>query len=72
MVMKDLTAFEMKLYEFIRDSDYENHPWVTVDVARKLGTTDEKVYEALSELTKKIKDNVWIHYRAGVLHVVAD
>lgn len=72
MAMKDLTAFERKLYEFIRDGDYGNEPWVTVDVAKLLGTTDENVYNALSELTRKIKDNVWVHYSAGVLHVVAD
>ncbi len=72
MAMKDLTAFERELYEFIRDGDYGNVPWVTADAAKRLGTTEEKVYKALSELTKKIKDNVWIHYKAGVLHVVAD
>jgi hypothetical protein len=72
MAMKDLTAFENRLYQYILSNDYESRPWVTMKVAKELGTTEEEVYRALSELTKKIKDNVWIFYKNGALHVVAE
>lgn len=72
MAMKDLTAFENRLYQYILANDYESRPWATPKVARELGTTEEEVYRALSELTKKIKDNIWIFYRNGSLHVVAE
>jgi len=72
MAIKDVTDLERRLYEHIRDNDYGSRPWSTPDVARILKVTEEDVYKALSELSKKMKDNVWIYYEAGELHVVAD
>lgn len=72
MGMKDLTDFERRLYEYIRDNDFESRPWVTKEAAKKLGRSEEDVYKALSELTKKIRDNIWIYYKEGSLHAVAD
>ena len=72
MAMKDLTPFESRLYDFIKARDFENNPWVTSRAARELGTSEDEVYRGLSELTKKIKDNIWIFYRGGELHVVAE
>lgn len=72
MVMKDLTVFENRLYQYILSNEYETRPWVTAKVVRDLGVSEEEVYKALSELTKKIKDNVWVFYKAGSLHVVAE
>ncbi|MFW3145450.1 MAG: hypothetical protein ACMUIE_01400 [Thermoplasmatota archaeon] len=72
MAMKDLSSLEMKVYEYIRDHDFGNYPWVTKDAARYLGVSEESLYSALSELTKKIRDNIWIYYENGELHIVAD
>ena len=72
MAMKDLTPFEVELYEYIKASDFESKPWVTRDAARKFGRSEEEMYKALSELTKKIRDNIWIYYESGELHVVAE
>jgi prolyl-tRNA editing enzyme YbaK/EbsC (Cys-tRNA(Pro) deacylase) len=72
MAIKDLTAFENRLYHFIIDNDFETRPWNTLKAARELGSSEEEVYKALSELTKKVKDNIWIFYRDGSLHVVAE
>jgi hypothetical protein len=72
MAMKDLTAFENRLYQYILSGDFENKPWVTVRAARDLSVSEEEVYKGLSELTKKIKDNIWIFYKGGSLHVVAE
>lgn len=72
MAMKDLTPFEDRLYRHILEHDYEANPWITTKVARELGVPEQDVYNALSELTKKIRDNVWVFYRSGHLHVVAE
>ncbi|MGA1821621.1 MAG: hypothetical protein ACMUIG_03760 [Thermoplasmatota archaeon] len=72
MAMKDLTPFEKQLYEYIRDNDFQSKPWITKNAARALGKSEEDVYHALSELTKKIRDNIWIYYESGHLHAVAD
>jgi hypothetical protein len=72
MAMKDLTDVEMKVYQYVRDNDFGNYPWVTRDAARALGMSEEDLYHALSELTKKIRDNFWIYYEDGTLRVVAD
>ena len=72
MVLKDLTTAEQKVYEFVRDHDFQNYPWKTSESAKALGMKEEDVYKALSELTKKIRDNIWIYYDSGELHIVAD
>lgn len=72
MGFKDLTSLEMKVYEFVRDRDYHIRPWITSDAARELNISEEELYTAMSELSKKIRDNFWIYYDSGHLHVVAD
>lgn len=72
MALKDLTAFENRLYQYILSGDFESSPWATPKAARDLGVSEADVYRGLSELTKKIKDNVWIHYKGGSLHIVAE
>ncbi len=72
MAFKDLTSFERQVYEYIRERDFETRPWITREAARNLKVEDIKIYEALSELTRKIRDNIWIFYRDGHLHVVAE
>lgn len=72
MAMKDLTEVEMRVYQYVRDNDFGNHPWVTKNAARALGMSEDDLYHTLSELTKKIRDNFWIYYVDGTLRVVAD
>ncbi len=72
MAMKDLTDLEATVYEYIRANDFSTRPWITSNESKRLGITEESLYKVLSELTKKIKDNIWIYYEAGHLHVVAD
>lgn len=72
MAFKDLTDVERRVYEYVRDHDFANYPWSTRHAARDLKTNEEEVYTALSELTKKIRDNIWIYYDKGELHIVAD
>ncbi len=72
MAMKDLTEIERKVYEYVRDHDFGNYPWITRENAKVLGMKEEDLYQSLSELTKKIRDNIWIYYDNGKLHIVAD
>ncbi len=72
MAMKDLTDLETKVYHYVRDNDFGNYPWVTKDAASELKISEEDLYVALSELTKKIRDNFWIYYEDGTLRIVAD
>jgi hypothetical protein len=72
MAMKDLNDLEMKVYQYVRDHDFGNYPWVTKNAAKDLGISEEDLYLALSELTKKIRDNFWIYYDNGTLRIVAD
>ncbi|MDG6225334.1 MAG: hypothetical protein QCI82_07460 [Candidatus Thermoplasmatota archaeon] len=72
MVISDLTPFESRLYNYILSNDFETGPWITSRVAVAMGVSEEEIYKGLSELTKKIKDNIWIYYKAGELHVVAE
>jgi len=72
MAMKDLTPMETMVYEYVKASDFSSVPWITSSEARKLGTTEEELYKTLAELTKKIKDNFWIYYEAGSIHIVAE
>lgn len=72
MAFKDLTSDEKKVYEYVRDHDFANYPWITAHSAKVLKMTESDLYVALSELTKKIRDNFWIYYEAGELHIVAD
>ena len=70
--MSELTQFESRLYSYILSNDFESRPWITSRVAAAMGVSEDEVYKGLSELTKKIKDNIWIYYKAGELHVVAE
>ena len=51
---------------------FGNYPWVTKDAAKELKISEDDLYVALSELTKKIRDNFWIYYEDGTLRIVAD
>ncbi len=72
MAFTDLTEDDRKLYEYIRSGDFETRKWSTPSVSRALGMSEDQVYESLSNLSKHIKDNIWIYYKNGGLRVVAE
>jgi len=72
MTFDDLTELDKRLYEYIKANDFQTKKWSTPDAARKLGVKEDDVYESLSNLTKHIKDNIWIYYEDGGLRVVAE
>lgn len=72
MSFENLSEFEKKLYEYIKDNDFQSIKWSTRDVARKLHCSEDDVYNGLSNLSKEIKDNIWIYYEDGGIRIVAE
>jgi hypothetical protein len=72
MGFENLTDFEKKVYEYIRDNDFQTNKWSTRDAARALHMSEDQVYNALSTLSKEIKDNIWIYYENGSIRIVAE
>lgn len=72
MSLDELSELENKVYEYAKKNDFETKPWSTRDAARAIGSTEKEVYEAMSELSRKAKNNFWIFYKDGSLRVAAD
>jgi hypothetical protein len=72
MGFDDLSDNDRKLYEYIKAGDFQSRNWSTPEAAQKLGMTETDIYESLTNLAKQIKDNIWIYYENGGMHVVAE
>ena len=72
MAEEGLTELDRRVYEYIKLNDFEKNKWVTKDAARSLGVDEQAIYESLSNLTKFMKDKVWIYYKNGGLHIQAE
>ncbi|MCD6383983.1 MAG: hypothetical protein J7L88_05930 [Thermoplasmata archaeon] len=72
MGFDNLSKLERDLYEYIKRNDFVSTPWSTARAAAHFGVSKEEIYKALANLTKEIKDNIWIYYHDGALRVVAE
>lgn len=72
MSFDNLTEFEKRLYEYIKANDFQSKKWSTVEVSRALHVSADDVYKALANLSKEIRDNIWIYYENGGIRVVAE
>ncbi len=72
MALENLTELDRRLYEYIKLNDFEKNKWSTPDAARSLGVEESEIYESLANLTKQIKDNIWIYYKDGGLRIVVE
>jgi len=72
MSFKDLNENDKRLYEYIKAGDFTSKKWSTPEAAKKLGISEDEVYQSLTNLAKYIKDNIWIYYEDGGIRVVAD
>ncbi|MCD6461905.1 MAG: hypothetical protein J7L61_04090 [Thermoplasmata archaeon] len=72
MGMEDLTDLDKRLYEFIKMGDYETNKWSTPEAASKLGVPEDEIYKSLSNLSKHIKDKIYIYYKDGGLRIAAE
>ena len=52
--MADLTEFEMRLFEWLRQSDFESVAWSTKKAAKSFKCTEDEIYEGVASLTKKV------------------
>ena len=52
--MSELTEFELRLFEWIRQSDFESVAWSTKKAARSFKCTENEIYEGVASLTKKV------------------
>ena len=72
MAWEDLTDLEQRLFEYIRMNDFETRKWSTPDAAARFGVSEDDIYKGLSNLTKQIKDRIWIYYKDGGVRIVAE
>ena len=71
MALTDLTEFELRLLKWIAASDFTEVPWSTKRAAVAFKVPEKNVYEALSALTVKVKDNIQISYKEGKIRIIA-
>ena len=72
MAIKDLNDFELRLLKWISASDFIEIPWSTRRAADAFKVTEKQVYDALSSLTIKVKDNIQIFYEDGEIRIVGE
>ena len=72
MALENLTELDRRLYEYIKLNDFEKFKWSTPDAARSLGIEEGEVYQSLANLTKHLKDKVWVYYKDGGLRIAAE
>jgi|TARA_B100000131_G_scaffold169617_1_gene163875 hypothetical protein len=68
----DLTDLEARLFEWIRQSDFETVPWSTPKAAKAFKVKQDEIYDALSALTRKVPKRIQISYKDGSLRVAAE
>ncbi|HIF04691.1 MAG TPA: hypothetical protein EYQ80_04660 [Candidatus Poseidoniales archaeon] len=72
MAFEDLTEFETRLFEWIRQSDFEEVPWKASRAAKAFKVSVEEVNDALAALTSKIAANIYVHYVDGAIRITAE
>lgn len=72
MTFENLSPLEQRLYEYIKANDFQSRKWSTPEAARNLHASEDDIYKALSNLSKEIKDNIWIYYENGGIRIVAE
>ena len=71
-VMSDLTEFELRLFEWIRQSDFETVAWSSKAAAKSFKCKEDQIYEGVASLTKKLPSRIQIYYEDGNVHIAAD
>ena len=69
---EDLTELEARIFEWIRQSDFETVAWSTAKAARSFKVKQDEIYDALSALTRKVPKRIQISYKDGSLRVAAE
>ena len=69
---EELSELEARIFEWIRQSDFENVPWSTAKAARSFKVKQDEVYEAVAALTRKVPDRIQVFYKDGSVHIAAE
>ncbi|HIG03063.1 MAG TPA: hypothetical protein EYQ53_01580 [Candidatus Poseidoniales archaeon] len=69
---EELSEFEARLFEWIKQSDFENVAWSTKKAAKAFKVKNDEVYEALSALTRKVPKRIHMTYSEGNIHIAAE
>lgn len=72
MAVDDLDPLERRLYEWIKQSDFETVPWSSQRAADAFEVTADEIREALAALTAKIPHNIYVHYEDGAIRISAE
>ena len=70
--MVELTEFELRLFEWIRQSDFETVAWSTKKAAKSFKCKEDEIYEGVASLTKKIPARIQLYYADGNVHIAAE
>lgn len=69
---EELTELEARIFEWIRQSDFETVAWSTPKAAKSFKVKEDAVYEAVAALTRKVPDRIQVYYKDGSLHIAAE
>ena len=69
---EELTELEARIFEWIRQSDFETVAWSTPKAAKSFKVKEDEVYEAVAALTRKVPDRIQVFYKQGSLHIAAE
>ena len=72
MAFEDLTEFETRLFEWIRQSDFEGVAWKASRAAKPFIVSAEEINDALAALTSKVPHNIYVHYEDGAIRISAE
>ena len=70
--MAELTEFELRLFEWIRQSDFETVGWSTKKAAKALKCDEDEICEGVAALTRKVPTRIQVYYEEGKLHIAAE
>jgi len=69
---ESLTEDERRLWKYIKKHDFESHPWSTPAAADSLDLDEDTVYSGLSELSKKMKGDIYIYYKDDAIRIATE
>ena len=72
MGFADLTEFETRLFEWIRQSDFEEVAWKANRAAKAFKVSVDEINAALAALTSKVPHNIYVHYEDGAIRISAE
>jgi hypothetical protein len=72
MPQENLSELDMRLYQYIKLNDFETNKWSTPEAAKSLGVEEREIYDSLANLSKHMKDKVWIYYKDGGLRIASE